>query len=214
MLQKIEYDSNTSNAARQKAHAQRAAVLCSVFLRGGMMKHADENQAALGLLRSNGRMQLKDISARTHIPISTLFDRLRNEFPRFISKYTALLNFPALGFDTRAFITLKVLQEEKERMRLFFEQQKCLNALYKINNGYDFMVEVVFRTLAELEQFIEQLNALFTLKEMNTYCVISDIHREQFLTDAPKARRERKVYNQNAISAAHGDTYYHGFRRH
>jgi len=181
------------------------------------MKHADKegkDVLTLALLRNNGRMQLKDMSARTRIPISTLHDRLRDELPRYIAKYTTLLNFPALGFDTRAFITLKVAHEEKERLRIFFDNQKCLNAMYKINNGYDFMVEVVFRTLAELEQFIEQLNALFTLKEMNTYCVISDIHRERFLTAVPvKNRRERKVYNRNAISAAHGDTFHHRVRR-
>ncbi|MDO8642859.1 MAG: Lrp/AsnC family transcriptional regulator [Candidatus Woesearchaeota archaeon] len=178
------------------------------------MELSPAEKSAVAHLRVNARMPLTKLGRASKMPVSTLFDYLAGRFSAFITKYTALLNFGRLGFHAWAFITMKVAPEEKDKILEYFEKQKCLNSLYKINNGYDFMAEVVFRTMGELEHFVEELDTLFAIREKNIYYVISDIHREQFWAELPeKMRHQRKVYNPHAFSARHGHPVTHRLRR-
>ena len=140
-----------------------------------------EEKIALAYLRSNARLSLTKLSKRTSVPVSTLFDRLSGRFPRIVEKFTALINFASIGYHARAFIIMKVERQDRALVREYLEKQRCLNSLYKINNGFDFMAEVVLRTMAELEQFVDRLDDQFHFLQKDVYYVISDIHRERFM---------------------------------
>ena len=60
-----------------------------------------------------------------------------------------------------------------------------VNCLYKINNGFDFMAETIFRSMNELEEFLESLDQRFKLVSKQVYFIIEEIAREQFLTKTP-----------------------------
>jgi len=53
-----------------------------------------------------------------------------------------------------------------------------VNNIFKINNGYDFMVEGVFRFLQDFEDFSEDLEEKFSIKEKQMYYIIEDVKRE------------------------------------
>ena len=99
----------------------------------------------LSYLRQNGRMQLTKMSRKTNIPVSTLFERLKAYDQDLIKKHTAILDFAKLGFRTRARILLKVNKVNRLPLKEFLQKSPHTNELFAINNGFDFMVEFLFR---------------------------------------------------------------------
>ena len=134
-------------------------------------------------LRQNARMPLTKMSRKTNIPVSTIFDRLRLSESRVIIKHTTLLDFSKLGFNTRANITLKVDREDKEKLKEFLIKHHLVNSLYKINNGYDFMIEGVFKQIKDMEDFLEDLEKRFKILEKKAFYIIEDLKRETFMSN-------------------------------
>jgi DNA-binding Lrp family transcriptional regulator len=134
-------------------------------------------------LRKNARMQLTDISKATSIPISTIYDRLKNKSNNVISRHASLINFEVLGFNTRAQICLKCGKSSKKNIMEFLLKHPSVNSLYKINNGYDYMVEVVFRNVKELEEFLEGMEENHSIKTKQVYYIIEDMVREHFFSE-------------------------------
>ena len=112
-------------------------------------------------LRKEGRAQLTKVSRNTNIPVSTLFDLLK----KVDMQHTCIPDFKRYGFQVRATITLKVDITDKERIKEYLLNHPNLNSIWKINNGYDYMIEVIFKEMAELEAFADKLEKEFKLKE-------------------------------------------------
>ncbi|MFH0869463.1 MAG: hypothetical protein V1866_00220 [archaeon] len=144
------------------------------------MKKAD--LLFLTFLRQDARQTLTNISRKTHIPISTLYDKLKQQEHTWILKHTTLIDFAKLGYNCRAKIILSVIKEDKERLRNFLKEHTSVNSLYKINNGYDFLAEGIFENVKILEDFLEQLDASFGITEKKIFYVIEDVKRECFLS--------------------------------
>lgn len=134
-------------------------------------------------LRSNARETLTMISKKTRIPISTLYDRLKAHERDLISKHTTLIDFAKLGYLCKAHIMIKVDIEDRDDIKTFLLCQNSVNSLFKINNGYDFLIEGVFKHVKEMEDFLEILERKFKILERDTYYIIEDIKREAFMSD-------------------------------
>ncbi|MEA3514921.1 MAG: Lrp/AsnC ligand binding domain-containing protein [Nanoarchaeota archaeon] len=132
-------------------------------------------------LRKNSRESLTKISRKTGIPVSTIFDKIK-ENP-LITKSTCLLDFNQIGFNTRAKVTIKVERETREDLRKYLNKHQNVNSLYKINSGYDFLIELVFRNIKDLEDFMENIRDRFKIIEDNVFYVLEDIKREDFMND-------------------------------
>lgn len=134
-------------------------------------------------LRENARMPLTTMSKRTGIPVSTIFKRLKEQEKKYINKHTTLLDFSKLGYNTLAMIKLKVERTEKEAVGSHLKAHPQVNTAYKINNGYDFLVQGVFKDIREVEEFIESLSRKYQIKAEETFYIIDDIKREGFLCE-------------------------------
>ncbi len=134
-------------------------------------------------LRNNARMPLTKMSRETHIPVSTIFDRMKLHEEGLILKHTCLLDFSKLGYNTRANINLKVSREDKEALKDFLQKQNCINSIYRINNGFDFMIEGVFKQIKDMEEFLDKLEKEFKILDKKSYFIIEDLKRESFLSD-------------------------------
>jgi DNA-binding Lrp family transcriptional regulator len=143
----------------------------------------DKDIMILANLRSNARETLTSISQKTRVPISTIFDKLKTLEKDIITKHTTIIDFAKLGYSTRATITMRVDKSDKEQMRDFLEKHQNINTIYKINNGFDFLIETVFRNIRELEEFLEMLESRYKLKGLQVYYIIEDIKREAFLSE-------------------------------
>src|SRR5574341_1739180 len=142
----------------------------------------------LSELRKDSRKSLTDISRKTKIPVSTIFDQIRTYQGKIISKFTTIINFSLFGFNTRANIILKVEKSSRERLRNFLVKHSRVNSLYRINNGFDFMVECLFYDVKELEDFIRELEDYNTIT-IKVYYIIDDIKREAFLENIFRGTR-------------------------
>lgn len=134
-------------------------------------------------LRKNARQSLTKMGNSVNMPISTVYDKIKANSDDVITKYTCILDFARLGFSCRAQIILKVRKDEKEEMREHLLKSWNVNSVYRINNGYDFLVETVFKDLREADDFIERLESRFKIREKKIYYIMEDIARERFLTE-------------------------------
>ncbi|MFH1275897.1 MAG: Lrp/AsnC family transcriptional regulator [Candidatus Woesearchaeota archaeon] len=137
----------------------------------------------LSALRENARLSLTEMSKKTNIPVSTIYDKMRSYHGKVIKKHTALIDFSMLGYNTRAQVLLKVSKEERSDLQDFLFKTRNANSVFKINNGYDFMVEFIFKHIKELEDFLETLETKFDVKTQQTYYIIDDIKREEFISN-------------------------------
>lgn len=133
------------------------------------------------LLRQNARETLTNLSKKTQIPISTLYDRLKNG--AYFTKHTSLLDFGALGYQCRALLCLRVDRQKRSALQAYLERHPSLNCLYKINNGFDYFAEGIFRHVKDLEDFLDVLDLKFKLAASAVYYVIEELAREKFMTD-------------------------------
>ena len=134
-------------------------------------------------LRLNARESLTTLSRKTAIPVSTIYDKLKLYKDHFIIKYTTLINFARLGFNARANILLKADRDSRQALREYLINHYHVNSVYKISNGYDFLVEGIFRNVKEVEDFLDILGDKFTIEETAVYYIVEDLKKETFLND-------------------------------
>lgn len=143
----------------------------------------DKDLVILSSLRKNGREKLTTISKKTNIPVSTIFDKLKTHQDQCIKKHTTLLDFAALGYHSRANILIKASRDEKEALKEFLMKSSFINSLFKVNNGFDYMVEGIFRDIRALELFMDTLETKFKVLNKQVFFVIDEMRREDFLSD-------------------------------
>jgi DNA-binding Lrp family transcriptional regulator len=123
------------------------------------------------------------MSKDIHMPISSIYDHIKEQEACLIQKHTTLIDFSKLGFNARANILLKVPKEQRQNIAEYLVKCQQINTAYKINSGWDFMLEGVFRDMKELEIFLENMEEKFKIKAKEVYYIIDDIKREEFLAD-------------------------------
>lgn len=151
----------------------------------------------LSCLRRSARKNLTTIAREVGIPVSTLFERLRRLESSHIMRHTTLLNFDALGYGTRAKLLIGVRKKDKEALRNFLSRSGYVNSVFKITNGYDFMVEAVFSSMGEVEQFWENMEDKFSITRKSVHFIIEDVEREKFLSDRKFLQPNKKNFLKN-----------------
>ncbi|HII15236.1 MAG TPA: Lrp/AsnC family transcriptional regulator [Nanoarchaeota archaeon] len=136
----------------------------------------------ISALRSNCRKSLTEMSRETKIPISTLHEKIQSYSGNLIKKHTALIDFARAGYNTRAKVLLKVEKEERQVLQDFLTSCKNVNTLLKVNNGFDFLAEMVFVHIKEMEDFMESLEHQFRILNRETFYIIDELKREEFLS--------------------------------
>lgn len=144
----------------------------------------------LAYLRQNARMKLTTMSRHTRLPVSTIFDRLAYYKGNVVKKHIAVINFASLGYYTRAHVMLKANKKGKEKLKEFLLKHSHVNSLYRINNGFDFLLECIFKNINEMEEFLDTIEDEFSVRAKEVYYVVEDIKREMFLSDPELVKME------------------------
>ena len=126
---------------------------------------------------------MTNISKSTKMPISTIFDKIKKYEKTLILKHTALLDFTALGYHTRANIMLKVDRKTRNELTEFLKKDRRINTVYRINNGFDFIIEVICKDIKELHEFIEFIEDKYDITKREVFYIIDDIKREAFMSN-------------------------------
>ncbi len=132
-------------------------------------------------LRRDARMSLTQMGRETRIPISTIFDKIRafNE-TGIIRKHTSIVNFDRLGFSTKALILFSTSRERRDELRDILTRDANVNNLFKLNNGWDFVAEVIFPGFKEVEDFLEGIEEKVSLNNKQIFYIIDELKREEY----------------------------------
>ena len=142
----------------------------------------EKEMKLLSHFRNNARISLTKLSRLTKIPVSTIFDKLKYyESNKLITKSTAIIDFRKLGFEIRNQILLSSKKDNKEALTTFLIKNPKVNTIYRINNGYDFLIETIFKNLEEMDGFMKSLEA-FEPTQKKEFFIMEDLKREEFLS--------------------------------
>jgi DNA-binding Lrp family transcriptional regulator len=133
-------------------------------------------------LRENSRETLTKMSKKTGVPVSTLYDRLQFHNGKLIKKFTSLIDFKVLGYMIRVHMLVRVNHDSKESIRAFLEKASNANSVVVLNNDFDFLIDGIFRDMAELELFKEKLYATATIEKFKSFFVVDEVKREGFMS--------------------------------
>lgn len=134
-------------------------------------------------LRQDARTTLTDLCRKTGIPISTAYERLKSLRKAGVLKFTALLDFAQLGFTTRIVVAVKVDREARDEFEQYLLNHLQVNSVFRVNNGFSYLMDSVFKDMREAEDFIESMEANFKLRKKMVFYVIGDLKSEAFLSD-------------------------------
>jgi len=131
-------------------------------------------------LRNDSRASLTQISKKTNIPISTLYDRLKYHEGTLIKKHVSILNFGLLGYGARLQLLVKAPIETRSSLKNYLLSHESVNNLLKITGGFDYSVECYFKSIPFAEEFVEGLEKDFNA-QFDAHYVVDDIKQEGFL---------------------------------
>ena len=136
----------------------------------------------LSHLRQDSRTSLSSISQSIEMPISTIYDKMiKMKKENIITRFTALVDFPKLGYHYHAHVILKIKREQRQDLLTFFSQQPSINSLAEINTGYELFVETIHPTVKEYVEFMDKIKERFEIYDVQEHQVISILEREKFL---------------------------------
>jgi DNA-binding Lrp family transcriptional regulator len=144
------------------------------------LKFGKRDIALLQSLRGNARLSLTQMSRKTKIPISTLFDKLKVHEKKIIKKYTSIIDFSSLGYSTKVQFLIKSPYELKHKLRSYLHELDEINTVFGITNGYDFLAEGIFETVSQAHEFKSMLEENFSQVQCHSHFVVEDIKREGF----------------------------------
>ncbi|MFH1400252.1 MAG: Lrp/AsnC family transcriptional regulator [Nanoarchaeota archaeon] len=113
--------------------------------------------------------------------MSTIFDKLKVFERDFIKKHTTLVDFRKLGFDLEVTYLVKAERESRDEVHSFLTSSPHINTVVRINNGFDYLVEGVFRNLAEMQVFRDDLERR-GVGDLKEFFILEEIRKESFMS--------------------------------
>jgi len=136
-----------------------------------------KNIEILKELRNNARIKLMDIARKMEIPQSTVYDNA-SKAEVYITRYTALLNFSKLGYNSHIHFIIKSGSPE---LFDYLVEHPNVNSLSRVMEG-NFVGEGMFKDLAESELFIKNLRFDYDA-DVDRFSVIEELKREGIMKD-------------------------------
>jgi len=143
-----------------------------------MLKKKDK--LILANLRDDARRSLTAISKQSGIPLTTVFDRHAMLEKSQAMSYVTLLNYPLLGYNVRVRIAI-ASNEPWDKHVEYLVTHKNINSVFRTSSPKGFIVEAIFKSMSELEAFLEQLDKM-KLKQREVYHIIEPLAEEVFYT--------------------------------
>jgi len=157
-----------------------ASLVVMILRQHGMISRKDAQ--IMSYFRNNARRKITFIAKETKIPLTTIYDKVRSHEKRFFKRYVSLLDFQNLGLNAKSHVAIAVERDSKESLQRFLMDNPNVNSLSKVNWGYDFLAEVVFKNLGEVQNFTENLEKSYNISQIRIFNVIEELKKEDFLT--------------------------------
>jgi len=146
-----------------------------------MKKLNQKDRQIIAHLRTNARNTLTNISENTNIPITTIFDKIRSYEKELIKRYTCLMDFSKLGYNSRVKFAIKANGAGRRELQDFLLSHKNINSVFRVDPKYDFLVEAYFKTPIEAYDFSDTLQSRFSIEECMMINVIDELQSEEMM---------------------------------
>jgi DNA-binding Lrp family transcriptional regulator len=147
------------------------------------MKDLDAiDRSILRHLQEDARITHAELATRVKLSTAGVQKRLKKlEESGVIERYITSLDRKALGYDLLCFIQVTLHRHEPkavERFRTLVQKMPEVLECFHITGGYDYMLKVVVRNTAHLEEFlIEKLTPMPGMDRIQTSLVLREIKR-------------------------------------
>ena len=131
----------------------------------------------LKALRANARTSYSRISRDTGIPISTVISKVRALIHKLDLRPVSLLRFPELHYYVRVCLALSC--KDRTALLLMLDADPHVNTLLRLNGEMDFFVDALFRQMADLEAFLEEMRRK-GVKNHQMFYLIKEFKNEEF----------------------------------
>ena len=143
----------------------------------------DTDLQILSLLQKNARVSIKRIAEQTFLSPTAISARIEKlEKGGYIEGYYAHINAQACGFNIKAFINLEVEPVQKKEFYPYIRSCPNVVECNCVTGDYAMLIEVLFRTTAELDHFIGELQHFGKTKTQIVFSTSVE-HRDAFLDD-------------------------------
>ncbi|MFA9378858.1 MAG: Lrp/AsnC family transcriptional regulator [Lachnotalea sp.] len=114
----------------------------------------------LNMLQMDARMSLKEIAAKVFLSSPAVSARIQNLINKgYIVGFHAQINPMLLGYHIKAFINLEVEPIQKKEFYPYIRTCKNVVECNCVTGDYSMLLEVLFPSTVELDQFIGELQA-------------------------------------------------------
>lgn len=137
----------------------------------------------LNMLQKDARMPLKEIAARVYLSSPAVSARIDNLVSRgYIEGFHAQINPEVMGFHIKAFINLEVSPKDKKNFYPFIKDCPNVVECNCVTGDYSMLLEVLFQSTVELDQFIGELQEYGRTKTLIVFSTSVE-HRGLMITD-------------------------------
>ena len=121
---------------------------------------------------------MTEVAKDVGLPASTVYDRMRRLERTCLSRHVSLLDMKGYA---RMALVLRIAPQHREAVLEYLMNHGNVNSLYRVNHGFDCLAELVFPSLAQLHDFLRELNNAFAVVECHTYTIVDELKREEFM---------------------------------
>ena len=125
-------------------------------MKNNELDHIDKE--ILHMLQENARMSLKDIAEAVFLSSPAVSARIDNLIESgYIEGFHAQINPEVMGYHIKAFINLEVIPQDKKKFYPYIKECKNVVECNCVTGDYSMLLEVLFQSTSELDQFIGEL---------------------------------------------------------
>lgn len=125
------------------------------------MKHENLDEIdkdILNLLQKDARMTIKQIANEISLSSPAVSNRIEKmEREGYIKGYKAIVDLAALGYTTKAIVSVEVPVKMEQEFFSYILEQNNVVACNCVSGEYTMLLEVVFCTTADLDSFLVEL---------------------------------------------------------
>jgi len=133
-------------------------------------------------LRMDARKPIPVISKEVGAPSSTIYEKIKRQYKGLFKRHVTLVNFQNLGYHTIVHFAISCKEGDRLELKRYLLDEPRINTLHRVNFGWDYLAEGIFKNFAEAEDFKTLLRGKFSPKTLECFNVVEELKKEQFLT--------------------------------
>ncbi len=132
------------------------------------------------LLQENARISAREIAQKVYLSSTSVANRIDNLMKKgIITGFRTRVNPLALGFYTKAFISVEVEPNQKKEFYPYVDSIPNIVQCNCVTGDFSMLLEVMFHNTIELDQFIGELQRFGKTKTLIVFSTSVD-HRENY----------------------------------